>query len=216
MSKPEKRQAVAIRIKTLLVQRVGATRRELAEYVGVSQQAVNRWFNGEAVPTGENLMLCAEFLNTTPGFITDGIEPNPMEEFVPIIAWGRVLTWNGTPTTEERRNTIPILMAHLPKGTFALKVKDNNMLDPHTGEGIRSGEYVLLSKNVTPYNTGYVAALLSPEDEEPVLKQYASDGRNQFLISQNPMFPPVAVNDPKCILAVAVGTYKPFIRPAGV
>jgi SOS-response transcriptional repressor LexA len=225
MTNKELRQELLL---LLIKNRFGGDQTKFADEINGSRALVYQWTAGTKVIGDGTCRKIEIALNLPQGWLDN--EKNKInqensiwytnqgkpEEFVPIIAWDRVLTWDGTPTEEERRNTIPIHISHVPKGAFALQVRDNNMFNSHTGEGIRAGEYVVAEKGGEPYTDAYVLSLPSLDDKVPVLKRYATDGTNVFLGSENPLFPPVPLRDNKQVVAVAVGAYRPFIRPAGV
>ncbi|WP_238531330.1 LexA family transcriptional regulator [Collimonas fungivorans] len=54
------------------LERKGGNQSEMARYVGVSPQAVQKWIAGESEPRGKNLDLAAEFLGTSPAILKFG------------------------------------------------------------------------------------------------------------------------------------------------
>lgn len=53
---------ISKRIESALLKKNGGNQSELARYVGVTPQAVQKWIAGEAEPKGTNLKLAAEYL----------------------------------------------------------------------------------------------------------------------------------------------------------
>lgn len=64
---------MATRIEKLLADRNGGNQSEMARYVGVSPQAVQKWVAGESEPRGKNLDLAAQFLGVTPAHLKFGV-----------------------------------------------------------------------------------------------------------------------------------------------
>ncbi|TWI41056.1 peptidase S24-like protein [Pseudoduganella flava] len=65
---------MATRLSRLLQQKNGGNQSEMARYVGVSPQAVQKWVSGVSEPKGKNLQRAAEFLGVEPGFLLYGSE----------------------------------------------------------------------------------------------------------------------------------------------
>lgn len=64
---------MATRIEQLLLARNGGNQSEMARYIGVSPQAVQKWVAGESEPRGKNLDAAAAFLGVTPAHLKFGI-----------------------------------------------------------------------------------------------------------------------------------------------
>lgn len=60
------------RIQELLLKKNGGNQSELARFVKVTPQAVQKWISGEAEPRGRNLELAAEFLGVSPATLKFG------------------------------------------------------------------------------------------------------------------------------------------------
>lgn len=65
---------MATRLAKLLQARNGGNQSEMARYIGVSPQAVQKWMAGLSEPKGQNLQRAAEFLGVTPGVLLYGSE----------------------------------------------------------------------------------------------------------------------------------------------
>lgn len=65
---------MANRIEKLLTEKNGGNQSEMARFIGVSPQAVQKWVAGDSEPRGKNLDLAAEFLGVTPAHLKFGIE----------------------------------------------------------------------------------------------------------------------------------------------
>jgi phage repressor protein C with HTH and peptisase S24 domain len=65
---------MATRLARLLQAKNGGNQSEMARYVGVTPQAVQKWMSGVTEPKGKNLQRAAEFLGVTPGVLLFGSE----------------------------------------------------------------------------------------------------------------------------------------------
>jgi phage repressor protein C with HTH and peptisase S24 domain len=63
---------MAKRLQQYLNEKNGGNQSELARFVRVSPQAVQKWISGESEPRGRNLELAAEFLGVTPATLKFG------------------------------------------------------------------------------------------------------------------------------------------------
>lgn len=61
-------------MERLLAEKNGGNQSELARFVGVSPQAVQKWVAGGAEPRGKNLEMAAEFLAVSPAYLKFGIQ----------------------------------------------------------------------------------------------------------------------------------------------
>jgi phage repressor protein C with HTH and peptisase S24 domain len=66
-------ETMASRIEKLLADKNGGNQSEMARFIGVSPQAVQKWIAGGSEPRGRNLELAAEFLGVTPAHLKFGI-----------------------------------------------------------------------------------------------------------------------------------------------
>lgn len=67
-------ETMATRIEKLLADKNGGNQSEMARFVGVSPQAVQKWVAGGSEPRGQNLTLAAEFLGVTPAHLKFGAQ----------------------------------------------------------------------------------------------------------------------------------------------
>lgn len=63
---------MANRIERYLHQKNGGNQSEMARFVGVSPQAVQKWISGHSEPRGKNLNMAAQFLGVTPAELKFG------------------------------------------------------------------------------------------------------------------------------------------------
>lgn len=60
------------RIEAALLMKNGGNQSEMARYVGVTPQAVQKWIAGDSEPKGKNLKLAAEFLGMSEAVLRYG------------------------------------------------------------------------------------------------------------------------------------------------
>jgi phage repressor protein C with HTH and peptisase S24 domain len=68
-------ETMASKIEQLLADKNGGNQSEMARFVGVSPQAVQKWVAGGSEPRGKNLDMAAEFLGVSPAYLKFG-EPS--------------------------------------------------------------------------------------------------------------------------------------------
>ncbi|HEY8606606.1 MAG TPA: S24 family peptidase [Noviherbaspirillum sp.] len=74
---------MANRIEQALAQKNGGNQSEMARFVGVSPQAVQKWVAGDSEPRGANLKRAAEFLGVSEVFLKFGLQPMAEKTVVP-------------------------------------------------------------------------------------------------------------------------------------
>jgi len=95
-------------------------------------------------------------------------------------------------------------MIKIPKESFLLKVKGQSLKDAY----IFNGDVIIVNPNVEPVNGQIVAAVL---DEGAVVKRYFKKGKVIELVSENPEFVPITVDESYRhfhIVGVVVGIYR--------
>ena len=65
---------MANRIEQQLLRKNGGNQSEMARFIGVTPQAVQKWIAGESEPRGKNLDLAAQFLGVTPAMLKFGAD----------------------------------------------------------------------------------------------------------------------------------------------
>lgn len=63
---------MANRIEQQLLRKNGGNQSEMARFIGVTPQAVQKWIAGESEPRGRNLDLAAKYLGVTPAMLKFG------------------------------------------------------------------------------------------------------------------------------------------------
>lgn len=68
---------MANRIAQALQRKNGGNQSEMARFIGVSPQAVQKWIAGDSEPKGKNLQKASEFLGVSPAFLRFGESVRP-------------------------------------------------------------------------------------------------------------------------------------------
>jgi repressor LexA len=95
-------------------------------------------------------------------------------------------------------------MIKIPRESFLLKVKGQSLKDAY----IFNGDVIIVNPNVDPVNGQIVAAVL---DDGAVVKRYFKQGPKIELVSENPEFKPIVVDDSYAhfhIVGVVIGIYR--------
>jgi phage repressor protein C with HTH and peptisase S24 domain len=66
---------MANRLTDLLTAKNGGNQSEMARFIGVTPQAVQKWMNGASEPRGKNLEMAAQYLGVSPAMLRFGEEP---------------------------------------------------------------------------------------------------------------------------------------------
>ncbi|MCX8596773.1 helix-turn-helix domain-containing protein [Gilliamella sp. B3486] len=88
------------------------------------------------------------------------------------------------------------------KNSFWLRVKGNSMTAP-SGLSIPEGMLILVDPSIKPKSNKLVIAKLK-NDSEATFKQYVEDAGKKFLVSLNPSWPIIEIDDSCTIIGVVV------------
>ena len=88
------------------------------------------------------------------------------------------------------------------KNSFWLRVKGNSMTAP-SGLSIPEGMLILVDPSIKPKSNKLVIAKLK-NDSEATFKQYVEDAGKKFLVSLNPAWPIIEIDDSCTIIGVVV------------
>ena len=98
------------------------TQEQIARACTVSKQAVNQWENGGKVPTGPNLVACAEILRVTERWLATGKPPKDREGVIRLPQNEADTTYDG-----DRLITIDELDVRAAAGAGAMAESDNKI-----------------------------------------------------------------------------------------
>lgn len=206
------------RITEALQRKNGGNQSELARFVGVSPQAVQKWVAGESEPRGDNLLKAAEFLAVSPAYLKFGTDENVIDvqaKFiedplalgqskatynvtsgpvlhgdVPVISWITAGTWALVSDPYE-----PGLASNwLPcpkshsKRTFALRVRGVSMENLGGKYSYSDGDVIFVDPERHPENGSRIIVRLD-ESNEATFKQLVIEGDKKYLKALNPAWP---------------------------
>jgi len=196
---------ISERLKDLLSKKNGGNQSELARYVGVSPQAVQKWISGKSAPEGKNLELCASFLGISPAFLQYGEswgmfggekETFEVKEAAPAYKeeMGKIEYWDVRGSCGDGIQAYePLPKGHLikeatffrkydvkPENAFAIYAEGNSMAD-----FIVDGDIVIFDKSKTAPVSGAIFAIEHPDGLRIKALRRTIDG-TWVLESRNP------------------------------
>ena len=161
----------------------GYSQTRLAEYLGISQQAVGKWETGRATPDPNTIATIARLLGVSADTMLGTAGTGGMEALVPVV--GSVRAGYGALALEEDYGTEPANVRD-PENYLYLIVKGDSM-EPR----IFDGDYALVHKQNTLEN-GDLGVLIYG-DEEATLKRYIRRGNAVILEPFNPDYEPLVI-----------------------
>lgn len=195
---------MANRIAEALEKKNGGNQSEMARFVGVSPQAVQKWIAGDSEPRGKNLDLAAEFLGVSPAVLKFGdalaqVLPKNYKTVIPFdpgsdayveikkvkLKLSAGLTGFTTELAEDDGRAISFRRDWLnkkgysPDKLIAIDVKGDSM-EPTMSDG---DTVVINTADRTPRNG--IAYAINYEGED-VVKRMLRDFGRWFLSSDNP------------------------------
>jgi SOS-response transcriptional repressor LexA len=199
---------------------LGLTQLEVAERLGVSHQAVQKWESGISSPKGARLKDVATELDVSLEYLLYGtithiskVQPEANTEAapelrsrVPLISWVQAGAWaevmdNFAPGDAEdwyrsTKNTSP--------HTFALRVRGVSM-EPK----FHDGDIIFVDPEVHADHNRFVVVRLEGE-AEATFKQLVVEGNQRFLRALNPDWPGeklIKINGNATICGVVIGKW---------
>lgn len=161
----------------------------LAESIGVSRQAVSKWRNGSASPSGDKVARLAEYFEVRfDYFYQDEINPDHINYVLEESKRNRL----GVPIIGSIQAGYPVQSFDTPDGfikiespnimdLFALRVVGDSMLPL-----VMDGDVIICNKSIDNVN-GKICAVTV--DNESTLKRVRIDSTGVTLIPTNPMYP---------------------------
>lgn len=120
---------MAKRLTDLLQAKNGGNQSEMARYIGVTPQAVQKWMAGVTEPRGKNLEMAAEFLGVTPAHLKFGIlvegaaEEQLVQEHLRKLKPGSFMRVDGADHDDPRLTIIPKVRLRLTAGLSGFEVE---------------------------------------------------------------------------------------------
>lgn len=211
----------------------GKSRRELAEAMGISVQAVGMVCRGQSGAfTAENNAKAAAFLRVSPDWLatemgdispklgktstpshteTQNVTPVDLRAKVPLISWVQAGDFQGVTDVYEPGQSdewVDIHELSVSDNTFALRVTGDSM-ESHI-PGARSfpeGTILIVDPNRAANAGDYVIAK-DVQTQRATFKKLAHDGGRWYLKPLNPAYPTVEIDDPAVRIIGRVVEYQ--------
>ena len=171
---------------------------ELADFCGVSPATVTFWLRGsEPKPNTGRLEKICQFLNCTPAdllFGEDIIKKPVRTSFREVPLYGEISAGNGFFSDSNIEQYIALDDA--VKGDFAVRVRGMSMVNA----GIKDGDIALLIKDYSPFTAGKIYAVWQIGEELSYLKRVYLQNNKFLLISENPSYAPVTIENNEAII----------------
>lgn len=213
---------------------IGLSQVELAKQSGLSQTTISdieRERNdgsGEILAIAKALLCKPEWLKhggsekelpalsgasnkTHPGF-TLNVEPGPdiRKEMIPVISWGQAGKFCQSPDLFQPGDAEDWLPTHKVYGphTYALRVNGDSMVLPYPSrDSIFPDDFIYVDPDKQLTNGSRVVAKIG-ETDEATLKVYKEDAGRRYLVSQNPQYPLIEIDETMRICGVVVGVFR--------
>lgn len=193
---------------------------DVARSVGVSPQAVAKWFKDPNVKIESgNMDRLAECLRSTGRYIREGTKYSHNGEFlgaentgmgpairtelplIDSIQAGQRRDIMNPYEVGEHEKLVPVTK-HYADGSFVLRIEGDSMVADGTGDSFPEGCLVAFDVGKDARNGSYVAVRF--EDEvEATFKQLVIDGARQYLKPLNRRYPIIEIDRPATICGVA-------------
>jgi len=198
MTEDRQRQIFSSNLRRL-IDVSGKTQKEIADAIGVSQQIMNVWARGKAIPRMGKIQKLADFFGIEKSELIDEQTEKPSlpaySNIVPlniqrIPLLGEIACGQPIFCTEDRES-------YVESGTdvradFCLKARGDSM----TGARILDGDIVFIQRDA-PLEPGQIYAIAI--DDEATLKRVYYDEASQVLqlLSETPKYPPMIYSGEK-------------------
>ena len=179
---------MANRLEAALIKKNGGNQSEMARFIGVSPQAVQKWISGESEPRGKNLRLASEFLGVPEAILKYGeghgnALPGPeLRGRLPLINWvraGDLCEPSETIHPSDAEEWIDCPVPH-SKRAYCLRVSGDSM----DGEGgYRDGEIIFVDPEVAA--TPGRDVVVRTEDGKTTFKRLKQDTEGLYLFGIN-------------------------------
>ncbi|HCR4016163.1 TPA: helix-turn-helix domain-containing protein [Morganella morganii] len=193
--------------------------RHIVDATGASKATVSQWVNGKSAPSSKYIPSLARLFKVSESWLIEGgpnneIPPDIRKSYsirireIPLISNELAANWHTVMHAPEvdidAKSWIEVLDLVSPFA-FAIKM-DNNSMMTASGQGlsIPVGATLIADVGRQVKSGSIVVARVSPEDNEAVIKQFISDGPNRYLMSLNPNYERIQIDERAVILATCV------------
>ncbi|MED0689926.1 LexA family transcriptional regulator [Bacillus licheniformis] len=189
-------------------QKIGDTK--LAEDLNVSRTTVLRWRTGERTPKLPKMKEVAEYFNVSPKVFVDNDlldTTRPVSDRKAVPRYGSVKAGPDGPAYQEFHGFEHFEDITNPDDYFVLDVSGDSM----TGDGIFSGDQVLIKKMPEVEYNGQIAVVVI-NGYEGTLKRVHINNGSITLYASNPKYPPRTFVGSECEDVRIVGVLKELKR----
>lgn len=200
------------------------TQEELAEVVGIKQQAVQRIEAGKVKSTSYVVQL-AQALDVSPEWLALGDE-HPQEvsssehattsttkacAHAPLLKWHDLELIKQLPLAHSDHNKVPLLDRICNK-CFALQIKDNSMTTSKPGQlGFLPNDYIIVDTSVESQNGDFVIARLD-NSSQMTFRKLVSGQNGRQLTALNTQYSDILVASNVEILGTVILRYTSLVE----
>lgn len=176
------------------------TQADLAESLGLSQGAISHFFTGRREPSMEQITKIAQILGKEVDELLSEEElmhieyyskhrpPEPITTLVPLISWQRAKDNCGMIPGEVERGAEYVLVPHnLERGSYALRVADDSMLNPSGAPTFPEGSVIVVNPRLEPAPGNLVVVCGGGSNIS--FRQLVRDAETLLLKPLNPRYP---------------------------
>ena len=178
----------------------------LAKYSGVPQPTIHRILSGKhGDPRSRTIKRLADGLGVTEAKLrgmdgaaaTDTLLDGPeITGQVPLISWVQASEWTDLVAAympSILSNESRLLAPKVGSRTFALRIQNDSMMNPHGSPSIPEGSIVLVDPD-SHCNNGDVVIARLENSASATIKQLVVDGNQRYLKPLNPAYPTVSID----------------------
>ncbi|MCL1076596.1 helix-turn-helix domain-containing protein [Parashewanella spongiae] len=187
----------------------GITQTELAQRLGVKQQAISRVCRGQTKNSTFLLPMCDE-LGVDSNWLSTGVgepfvqrkELKDQIRRIPEVSWKQAICWDEfylTFDSSELGEYWRVTADLTDEKGFVLRVHGDGM-EGSGSRNIPEGAIIIVQPQVESlFKSGDLVIAVLPGAEQAIFKQLIIEGQNRYLKSFNPQYPIITLDD-KCKL----------------
>ncbi len=195
-----------------VLKHTGITQTELANRLGVKQQAISRVCRGQTQNSTFLLPMCDE-LGVDPTWLTSGVgepfvkmkDPRDQVRRIPEISWKQALSWSeiqSSISSDELGDFWRITADLTDDKGFVLRVRGDGM-EGTGSRNIPEGAVIIVQPQAeSRFNSGDLVIARLPGAEQAIFKQLVIEGQNRYLKSFNPQYPMIPLDESCCLIGV--------------
>ena len=214
---------LAVRLKKARLSKK-ITQEELAETVGIKQQAVQRIEAGKVKSTSYVVQL-AKALEVTPEWLALGEVESTADDIVvantndsmpsfptvPLLQWHDIDLVQQLPLADKNIKMLPVFTM-ISEQCFALQINDYSMLqrnDEQNKAGFSKGSYIIVDRKRTAQMGDYVIATIG-QSTKMTFRQLQAKGTKHQLEPLNPQYNAIPLSEETNICGVVILHYTPL------